>query len=235
MNDSKVKKLPKECFDLYQRYINTPYYINKSKNKFLSSINLGKANPDEIDQFIKDNNNNKLLKGEKRYKFLEERRVGIDCSGFVTNIMDIVAIKNKDKHIWELIVKKSKNPIKILYSHRVRPITSKMNADTLTNDDNSIAIKKVKDIKPGDLIRMNGGQHVAIISELNYNKAVLSKIVYWQSTENVGVCTSEIIVKNQNKDLIDQDWKTIKGAKYQPLYLYKKKINSNGVRRLKLL
>ena len=235
MNDSKIQKLPKECFDLYQRYIDTPYYINKSKNKFLRSINLGKANPDDIDKFIKDNNNNKLLKGRYRYKFLEERKVGIDCSGFVTNILDIVAEKKRNTHIWNLVVKKSKNPIKILYSHRVRPVISKMNVDTMTNEHNSIGIKKIKDIKPGDLIRMNGGQHVAIISIVHYNKSIVSKIVYWQSTENVGVCESEIIVKNQNKDLKDQEWKTIKGAKYQPLYLYKKKINSNGVRRLKLL
>jgi hypothetical protein len=235
MNDSKVKKLPKECFDLYQRYENTPYYINRSKNKFLSSVNLGKGSPDEIDKFIKDNNNNKLIKGKNRYKFLEEKKVGIDCSGFVTHILNIIALKKRDKNIWEIIVKRTKNPIKIFYSHKIRPVSSKMNADTLTNEDNSISISKVKDIKPGDLIRMNGGKHVAIISQLNYNKGVLSKITYWQSTENIGVCESYIIVKNENKGLQDQEWQKIKGAEYQPIYLYKKKINSNGVRRLKLL
>ena len=234
MNNIKIKKLPKECFDIYDQYNNVPYYINKSKNKFLKDIKKGKASPKQIDQFIL-NNNKKLLKGKKKYDFLKTNKIGVDCSGFVSNILDPLSLKNKNVHIWEIVKSDTKNPLKKFYSHKIRPMSSKMNADTLTNSLNSIEVNKVKDIKPGDLIRMNGGKHIAIVSEVHYNKNVISKIVYWQSTENIGVCQSEIIIKNQNKELKDQIWKKIKGSKYDTLYLYKKKINSNGVRRLKLI
>jgi hypothetical protein len=235
MSDIKIKKLPQECFDIYEQYNNVPYYINKSKNKFLKNINRGKASPKEIDLFILNKNNNKALKGKNKYNFLKENKVGIDCSGFVSYILEELALKNKDKHIWEIIHNTTKNPIKIFYSHKIRPISSKMNADILTNDINSITIKKINDIKPGDLIRMNGGKHIAIISEVHYNKKNVSKIIYWQSTENIGACESEIIIKDPNKELKDQLWNKIKGSKYDTLSLYKKKINSNGVKRLKLI
>ena len=98
MNNIKIKKLPKECFDIYDQYNNVPYYINKSKNKFLKDIKKGKASPKQIDQFIL-NNNKKLLKGKKKYDFLKTNKIGVDLAFIDLNHRIILKQKQKRTEI----------------------------------------------------------------------------------------------------------------------------------------
>ncbi len=234
MDKIKVKKLPKECFDVFNSYKFTPYYINKSKSKFKSHLESGKASPKEINDYIYSKFQKKIT-SKKRYDFLKKENIGIDCSGFVSYILNAYSQKKINKNIYDIIKKTTLNPFRYFISYKFTPIKSKLNSETLTNNINTIKIDKINDIRPGDLIRMNGGAHIAIISEIEYKGKNVSKIKYWQSTEKKGVCESEIIIKNVKLPLKDQYWKDINGALYKPLYLFKKKINSNGIRRLKLL
>jgi hypothetical protein len=229
----EVKTLPKETVDIYKRYLNTPYFINKSKNKFLKNLNTGKATVEELETFLKENQIE--INSKERFDFLKKNNVGVDCSGFVSRILDSISLQRNGVHIWKIVKRKTINPVKVIYSHRVRPVNAKMNADTITNNENTNEVKSLKDVIPSDLIRMNGGKHIAIISETLRENGVLKKIKYWHSTEGVGVCEGDIIIKDENKPLQYQEWKKIKGAEYQPLDLYKKRINSNSIRRLKLL
>ncbi len=238
ITSGKIKKLPIEVINTYKRFLNTPYYINKRSAKLKKPVYVGKGSPEEIDKLVnKLSGNNKKVSGKERFDILRKNSIGIDCSGFITYILDSRAEKKFNKHIWTIIKKRSINPIR-MFAYKVKPTTSKMNAYTLTNNINTIKISTIKDSKPGDLIKINGGRHIAIISQVEYKRSKesgfkVSKIKYWHSTEGIGVCEGEITIKDENKGLDGQEWIKIPNAKYQTYSLYRKKINSNGIRRLK--
>ncbi len=237
VTSGNIKKLPVEVINTYKRFLNTPYYINKHSAKLKKPVYVGKGSPEEIDKLVYRLSGNKKLSGKERFDILKKNNIGIDCSGFITYILDSRAEKKFNLHIWTIIKKRSINPMRML-AYKIKPTTSKMNAYTLTNNINTIKIAAVKDVQPGDLIKINGGRHIAIISQVEYkqNKKLglkVSKIRYWHSTEGIGVCEGEIKIKDENKGLDEQEWIKIPNAKYQTYSLYRKKINSNGIRRLK--
>ncbi len=84
------------------------------------------------------------------YKFMESHGIGIDCSGFVYNVLDGYLQKERRKSLDTLILRYSglfgKTERFLLQKNRVR----RTSAETLTNDLNTIRIEKVKDIKPGE-------------------------------------------------------------------------------------
>lgn len=126
-----------------------------------------KKSPNEIVKIVEKRadklkiNLKKLTKREI-LKFMKEQRVGIDCSGFVYWALDAF-YRDYGKRDWMkkmiLAVGKSKNPAR------------RLNVATLTGEINSVEVKMVKDIQPGDLIRLNFGdvdgdglKHVMILT-----------------------------------------------------------------------
>ncbi|MHB8443235.1 MAG: hypothetical protein ACYDAS_02625 [Patescibacteria group bacterium] len=237
ITSGKIKKLPIEVINTYKRFLNTPYYINKHSAKLKKPVYVGKGSPEEIEKLVYKLSGNKKISGKDRFDILKKHNIGIDCSGFITYILDSRVEKKFNTHIWTIIKKRSMNPMRML-AYKIKPTTSKMNAHTLTNNINTIKISTIKDVKPGDLIKINGGRHIAIISQVEYkqnkkSELKVSKIKYWHSTEGIGVCEGEIKIKDENRGLGAQEWIKIPNAKYQTYSLYRKKINSNGIRRLK--
>jgi hypothetical protein len=231
-NKSKVISLPKDMLKVYENYKYTPYYMNIGSAKLKKYVYVGKGTPDEINKMLYKLTGNKKISNKERMEILKKNHIGIDCSGFIANILDARTMKKYNTHIWKMIKKSTINPIK-LFKYKVRPSSTKLNAATLTSDINTIEINNIKNIKVGDLIKLNGGKHIAIISKIEYSKDKIHKIYYLQSTERVGVMEGWIKIKDETKSLDFQIWQKIKNAQYQPYSLYRRKINSNGIRRLK--
>lgn len=226
---TKILGIPKYVEDKYLEYLNipTPYFkANNSNNtsylinKFKSAVYKGKGKPNEIKEEIQKNPN-----------------IGIDCSGFVSNLLEEYCIENKIGHIWNYYKRTTYNPLNFLLM-KIQPIVSMLNAETLTSLENCIAIDKAKDARPLDLIKMSGGKHLVMIYKIYYEDDILKKIEYIQSTEGVGVCSGNINIIDENKDIINQDWTDYTGnqkPRFESKYLIRLRINLNGIRRPKFL
>ena len=234
MKKNITHKLPKEAEEVYNKFKNFPYYIHKSGARLQKYTIVGKGYPEDIEKHLQYIVKRKIENPTEKRKLMEENKLGIDCSGFVSYILDAIVYKKTGNHIWKYIKKPTINPIKAI-SHKLRPISSKLNAATLTSDINTTRINNINEIQVGDLIRFNGGAHVAIINQVTYFNNRVKSIKYIHSTEGAGVSEGIINIKDDKKPLEIQEWKEVKGAKFQPLYLFKKKINNNGVRRLKYI
>lgn len=229
---TRVVSLPKDILRMYESYKYTPYFMNIGSAKLKKYVYVGKGSAEEIHSELRKLTNNKKVSNKERFEILKKNKIGIDCSGFIVNLLDVLIQKKYKTHIWKMIKKPTLSPIK-LFKYSIRPKSTKLNAAVLTSDINTNKIEKVKDIKVGDLIKLNGGKHIAIISKIEYVNGNINKIYYLQSTEKIGVMEGWIKIKDPDKTLDFQSWQKIKGAQYQPYYLYRRKINSNGIRRLK--
>lgn len=248
---SRIDKIPNIVDEIYLKYssIPVPYYNTKNINfserilrKLKSSAYKGKGSIDSIKAILNDlktRESEKLSDNEILYK----HGIGIDCSGFISHLLDSYTRSKFSKHIWEFYTRKTLNPY-FLIRMKINPIQAMLNANTLTSNENTISIKQVKDAKPLDLIRMSGGKHLAMIYKMYYKDNLLKMIEYIHSTEGVGVCNGFIKIKNENETVFKQDWLKsdwLKNkddesrARYEPSYLIKFKINLNGIRRPKFL
>lgn len=234
MKKNITYKLPKEGEEVYNKFKNFPYYIHKSGARLQKYTVVGKGSPEAIEKHLQNIVKKRIDDPKERRQLMQDNKLGIDCSGFVSYILDAIVYKKTGNHIWKYIKKPTINPIKVL-AHKTRPISSKLNAATLTSDLNTVKINNINDIKVGDLIRFNGGAHVAIINQVEYFNNRVKSIKYIHSTEGAGVSEGIINIKDDKKPLEMQEWKEVKGAKFQPLYLFKKKVNNNGIRRLKYI
>ncbi len=241
-------KLPKEAEKLIDNYFNlkianknvkTPYYMNEKHDRRgeLRSL-VGKGSPTEIEEeviiFAKLRNFNLKKASKKQIRaFMKEEGIGVECSGFVSNILDqwlraigkgslYSNIKFENKNIFDAIVK------------YIRPIQN-ISADLLTNNTNSTPVE-IKDARPGDLLRLKGikkGHHVAIITQVKQNT-----ITYIHSTthygEENGVREGKIKITDKNKDLGEQEWKEVdKDNVCWTLKQYLRQKEDNGIRRPK--
>jgi len=197
----------------------TPEQIRKLtiKTAKTKKFNLEAASKQEIIQFMVDNG------------------IGIDCSGFVYNILDAYIRKVKKTSLANYVYRQSgllgKVENLLLRKNRVRRIS----AATLTNELNTIKIEKVKDIQPGDIIRLTHsdwpGKHIAIIVDRDN-----TDITYAMASEYMkirGAHFGTIRIKNNNKGLELQEWQEANydGQNYQKDAYDPKR--GDSVRRLK--
>jgi hypothetical protein len=252
MIEKFIDPVAQKVIDEYQhlklgkKTIITPYYINTNRNKDLRAM-VGKGTPDEI---IMEARIWEKLKGvhfktmsESEIKqFLMDIGIGIDCSGFVSHVLDSLVLKNKNKHLWRV----AEIPQKDLFSklkYLLKPV-EKLGADVLTNQENSIEIA-IKDVRPGDLIRSkwkkNNTHHIQIITKVVYeDNQIPTLIEYTHSTpyygESNGVKTGEIKITDIDKTLKEQEWLEVDkfGVNFT-LEGFLNNVEDNGLRRLKSL
>ena len=168
------------------------------------------------------------------HQFMLENGIGIDCSGFVYNVLDRYLRKSGEKSLGQHIVLypglKGKLEQMIFSQKRVRQCS----AMTLTSDLNTIPISNVREIQPGDMIRFTlptwTGKHIAIITEVTKEK-----IVYAHSGERsmeTGPHTAVIKITHPLLGLEKQDWleKLNDGTSYRTYGFHPEK--GDSVRRL---
>lgn len=189
-----------------------PYYMNKLGARFLSPVLAGKGTPEEIENELSKHykKSGHLLKDETdALNVIKLLNIGVDCSGFVVNVLNLGAnIKYQNLY----------TKLKAYF----RPRTS-ISADLLTSELNSDAVR-VSEVKPGDLIR-RGKNHVMLVEWVDGKK-----FGYVSSSTRPlwGVQRGEVEIANPNKSLEEQIWSVT-----DDLEMYKKSGEDRGIRRLK--
>jgi len=241
-------------FEIVGKIITVPYSISKEGEKRaigeLSSAGVtdrfanygGKGTPKQIRELIlnaaaKEHFNLQKATAKDIEDFMIQQGIGVDCSGFVYHVLDQYLKKEKKKSLDTLILRYpgviGKIERFILQTNRVR----RTSAATLTNDLNTIRIEKVKDIKPGDMIRVTHsdwkGKHIIIIVEVNEKH--ITYAMTSQYTRKQGARFGIINIKDRNKGLEYQMWmeKTKKGRNYGEDAFDPRR--GDSVRRLKFL
>lgn len=164
--------------------------VQKAKKK---SINLKSSYPQEIKQFMQ-------MEG-----------IGVDCSGFVFNVLNEYLKITKHKTLNSII-----HRYKGLYGFfdnfllRVNGVR-RCNATTLTSDLNTIKINKVSEIQLADVIRFThkgwAGKHVGIIVDVTNDY-----ITYAMSsdyTKENGAHYGKILIINNDNGLEEQKWEEL--------------------------
>jgi hypothetical protein len=169
--------------------------------------------------------------------FMVKQGIGIDCSGYVYNILDKYLQKTKRVSLARYLLRYPGMVGRIerlLFSkNRVRLI----NGTALTSDLNTIKINKISEIKPGDLLRLTPhdwpGKHPAIIIDINRQY-----LTYTHSSEYSkiqGPHFAKIKIIDSNKGLESQQWleTTYYGENYGKILFDPQR--GDSARRLKCL
>lgn len=224
-----------------------PYYINSKVVRGELGVLAGKGLPHEIVHELKvwakvrgfDLEN---ASGEQIRKFMIKTRIGIDCSGFVVNVLNQFLKEKFGKSLISFLKFRDKS---ILGKIRrfLRPIEN-IGAEVLTSTLNCSKVENINEVRPGDLIRAKGTQsnanHVAIVSEVELDDNLnVVKIVYVNSHrfygEDNGIRVGNIDIIDSSRPLEFQKWNDVgdDGANYI-LQDYLVEVEDNGIRRLHL-
>jgi hypothetical protein len=242
--------LPPKTYNLIQRYANLkigphkvacPYYQN-IKGRRNKAVYLGKGLPGEIEHEVKHlfrKNGKDLNKYEPASirLYMANAGLGIDCSGFVTRIIQSLL---NEKHVGSLtksLKPQSSSPLSLL-RHTLRPHTN-LSADTLTNLVNCIKVRSINDVLPGDLLRL-GQSHLAIVTKIEKSGTKINKIIYYHSTsdylEKHGVRKGSILITKPGGPLEKEKWdENHQGRNWMLEDYINAKKNNRGFRRLKAL
>lgn len=149
MARTKLDQLKQEI----EHYVDLPYMINiirdghVVKERFLGAKGHWKEIEKETQKLAKKNNIDlKKLNHQRLYNFQKKHKIGIDCSGLVTQLLIFYG--------------------KIL-GKKINLSPRKTSADMLTSEPLSFKIEDINDIQTGDLVRQKNGHHVLFIIEKN--------------------------------------------------------------------
>lgn len=204
--------------------VNCPYWMNKTRDGkvVVRGRGNGKGTAEEIRQALMQSLGNILsstkITQEYIQKMAKRNKIGIDCSGFAYRILD------------EIIKEVKGQRLDTVFPGGI----NKTNANLLTSENVSISIPCAIDIKPADLIRMNGGKHIALVVE-NDGKNIHYIHSSHRYTSIKGAHEENIKIIEPNQNLASQLWleKTPDGQNFGKKYFNPE--NSDAVRRLKIL
>jgi len=172
--------------------------------------------------------------------FLKETGIGVDCSGFIVHIINVIYQEKYNKNVWDKIIVPQKNIFdKIRYL--LRPAEN-IGANILTDENNSFSVE-LRKVLPGDLIRSKGKRigthHAMIITHVFYSQENPIMIRYSHSSpyygENNGVKFGEIEILDLDNPLEEQNWLEFDKEKVNHTKEgYLKNTKDNGIRRLKI-
>lgn len=209
-----------------------PYWIDKPK-KLKHGPGGGKASPQEIVSLTRLKAQEKGIDLDKLNEreivlFMKKNKIGVDCSGFAFWMLNALDLEKGGNGIADDIPNCSGRYIKVRASTKM-----------LTDGGVSFFVKKINEIKPGDMIRLRSGNHLAVVLEIEKNKDKnIKKIIYAHSSSSFfttisGVHKESIVIKDVEKGLQQQDWQeqtTDKSNYADNLYLQ----DGDGVKRLKI-
>ncbi|MEI6462673.1 MAG: hypothetical protein WCO33_03345 [bacterium] len=247
-------KLSPEAFKIIESYFHLqiaskdvvcPYFINLRKRKADLRALIGKGTAEEITEEVMIYAKIKGFDLQKASaidirNFMINIGIGIDCSGFVTYILN-EELKVKGKPSLVNVLSYYDNSLKAKILRIIRPVQN-VSANDITSELNTIKIQNLNEVQAGDLIRAHApeeGMHVAIVSDIIQNpEGKTTAFKYVHSTRNYddqnGMREGEIIITDPLKGLDQQNWKDeYKGRNWiKEEYLMNKE--DSGIRRLKI-
>lgn len=203
--------------------VQCPYVNNRRKGvRAALRVSIGKGSPKEIEEealvaALKAKIDLAALSAEDAKKFLVEKNLGIDCSGFAYYVLDALVQEKKKTHLKTILhYPFAKSLIRKLVT-KVRPAEN-TNVKVLAHDTNSKKISLAQ-IQVGDLITMVGTgytgvlDHVLLITKIEMTPTGEKKLTYTHSLQwsidgrfNHGVRTGTITIVAPSKGLVEQKW-----------------------------
>lgn len=174
-------------------------------------------------------------------QFLVDNNLGIDCSGFVTNVLQ--------KHFWEtkkidlarkLFVTPKKNFLRWIIS-RLRPV-EQISVGVYANDKNTLVVNELQKIQPADLIIMlktgpnKNHNHILLVTEVSVEKIKYAHARAWSSEGKYGhgVAQGAITIASPEKGLLEQVWEEKdKIGENNETFLEAKQASTLEIRRVK--
>lgn len=191
---------------LYQGYKQFILNVNGKKVPIPYRINIppdehprrqGKSSPEDILAQLKQDAKEQgfdldSASVEEVKKFMEQNKLGIDCSGFAYRLLDFLTFETKGKHLTDFGL----------------PNVGRTNVNILTSDEYSKPINSVILVQPGDLIKVDSSQkipHCMVVLEKQPNEIIYVHSSRYPQTED-GVHTAKIEVIDPKKPLRVQKW-----------------------------
>lgn len=251
----KQLTLPKQVQQFIKRYENlelggkkviAPYFINHTKQKDLRAM-VGKGTPEEIEieakiwEKLKGINFTSMSNKEIR-KFLQERGLGIDCSGFVAHVLGFWYKLEAKKSLWTKLKPLKKGALGFFstIAYRLKPVQN-LGVISLTSNINSETVS-INQVLPGDIIRSGWKKknsfHIFLVEKVELNDSgKVQTIFYVNSTHHYGdsngIRHGKINIIDATKPLHEQEWDDDdeNGVNFS-LEGYLQDLEYNGLRRL---
>lgn len=146
-------------------------------------------------------------------QFLVDNNLGVDCSGFVANILQKHFKETKGIDLArKLFIVPKRNFLRWLIS-RLRPV-EQISVSVYASDKNTKIIIKPREIQPADLIIMlktgpnKNHNHILLITEVNGEKITYAHARAWFSEGKYGHGVSEgtITITDSDRGLLEQVW-----------------------------
>ena len=181
-------------------------------------------------------------KAECIRQFLVDNNLGIDCSGFVTNVLQKHFLEtSRINLVKKLFITSKKNFLRWIIS-RLRPV-EQISVNVYANNRNTIVVNDLKTIQPGDLVVLlktgpnKNHNHILLIEEVDGDKVKYAHARVWSSEGKYGHGVSQgvITITNPEKGLLEQVWEE-KGKTNEDneTYLEAKQAETLEIRRIKL-
>jgi hypothetical protein len=206
--------------------IRCPYFNNaKLGQRGQLKALIGKGTPTEIVEEAKilsvqykQNIANPEITADDIRKFLIEHNLGVDCSGFITNVMQAELADRGVNLVTQIFITPKIHIFRWLIS-KLRPV-EQISVQVLANEKNTKAINNLADIKAGDMIMIlktgpkKTRDHILLVTRIDTDKISYAHARAWSSEGRYGhgVSVGTITIINPAKVLLDQLWEE-KGMK----------------------
>ncbi|MEI6396944.1 MAG: hypothetical protein WCO48_02655 [Candidatus Taylorbacteria bacterium] len=201
-----------------------PYFNNKTvRARGALRAYGGKGSPKDIFDEVtasltKEHVSIDVLTDESLKKYVTDKKIGIDCSGFAYYILNAECEAqgkgSLSKHIHFTNAKGLIGKIRSM----IRPVEN-CSVITLADEKNSQIIDK-KDIQPGDMIVMiakdGGRDHILVIDQVDYIDLLPKNIHYVHASAypddgvyGNGIKSGEIEITDSEKDIVDESWSEV--------------------------
>lgn len=221
-----VYSLPQSALDIIDAYwklkagehtyVRCPYFRNpkSGRERWGLAAYSGKGSPREIEEELKiieklEGKDFSTMREDEIRDIMKKRKLGIECSGFITRVLDGWTREFYKKPVHSLI-KFDARGISWVFC-KLRPYTH-IDIPTLVHPENARLITDARDIMPGDIIRFNGQiDHAVIVMQVSRDESLnLQRFSYVHSVRedtNEGVKRGivEFVIPDTN-DLARQQW-----------------------------
>jgi hypothetical protein len=198
-----------------QKQIRCPYMNNKN-NRIRASLRVkcGKGSPKEIEEEAQIEALKKHVALEKKTtqeirQFLIDNNIGVDCSGFAFYILQA--------QFGSACLSRLKRPEASFVRQCIakwRPVEN-TNVAVLAHEGNSVEVKTVSNIRPGDMIIIRSSNsksatrdHVLIVTHTTNSVVAYAHSLAWASDGQYGhgIKHGSITVTDPSANLLKQTW-----------------------------
>lgn len=174
-------------------------------------------------------------------KFLIENNLGVDCSGFITNVMQAELADRGTNLVKQIFITPKSHILRWLIS-KLRPV-EQISVQVLASEKNTETVNDLARISAGDMIMIlktgpkKTRDHVLLVTQVDNDVINYTHARAWSSEGRYGhgVSVGTITITDPNKVLLEQLWEE-KGMKNEnnETFLEAKQAAIVAVKRFKL-